>query len=492
MSPLILTLDVGTSSLRTMLYDAQGSALPDAEVQITHSANVTPDGGVELDPEALFANAVRAIDGILSRVPPGQSIAGVATCTLWHSVLGVDATGAAITPLYTWADTRARAAAAELRTRLDQDAVHARTGCFLHPSYLPARLLWLSGAQPEAWRRAARWVSFGEYLHQRLLGTTICSLSMASGTGLLDVHRCVWDREVLDAIGLDPQRLSPLGDAADTVAGLRPEWAARWPALAAVPWLPALGDGACSNVGSGCTSPRRIALMVGTSGALRVVVETPDAPVVPGLWWYRVDRRRPLLGGALSEGGNLVAWMRATLRLDALPDLEAEIAAMAPDAHGLTVLPFLAGERSPGWAAQARGAIAGLSLATHPVEILRAGLEAIAYRFALIQRRLAAVAAPDAEVIASGGALLSSPAWMGMMADVLGRRVVALGEHEASSRGAALLALEALGLLPDIAAVPTTLGATYEPDAARHARYQEGIARQTHLYDLLVETSKTG
>jgi gluconokinase len=489
MSSLILTLDVGTSSLRTMLYDAQGSALSEAEVQITHSAHVTPDGGVELDPEVLFANAVRAIDGILPRVPPGQTIAGVATCTLWHSVLGVDPSGAAITPLYTWADTRATAAAAELRTRLDQDAVHARTGCFLHPSYLPARLLWLSRAQPEAWRRAARWVSFGEYLHQRLLGKAICSISMASGTGLLDVHCCAWDQEVLDAIGLDPQRLSPLGDTADAVAGLRPEWAARWPALAAVPWLPALGDGACSNVGSGCVSARRIALMVGTSGALRVVVETPDAPVMPGLWWYRVDRRRPLLGGALSEGGNLVAWMRATLQLDALPDLEAEIAAMAPDAHGLTVLPFLAGERSPGWAAQARGAIAGLSLATHPVEILRAGLEAIAYRFALIQRRLAAVAAPDAEVIASGGALLSSPAWMGMMADVLGRRVVALGEHEASSRGAALLALEALDLLPDIAAVPTTLGATYEPDAARHARYQEGIARQSHLYELLVKTS---
>src|ERR687886_1771285 len=175
--PLILTLDVGTSSLRTMLYDAQGSALPDAEVQITHGANVTPDGGVELDPEVLFANAVRAIDGILPRVLPGQTIAGVATCTLWHSVLGVDATGAAITPLYTWADTRASAAAAELRTRLDQDVVHARTGCFLHPSYLPARLLWLSRAQPATWRRAARWVSFGEDLHQRLLGKATCSLS---------------------------------------------------------------------------------------------------------------------------------------------------------------------------------------------------------------------------------------------------------------------------------------------------------------------------
>src|SRR5439155_3010671 len=129
--------------------------------------------------------------------------------------------------------------------------------------------------------------------------------------------------------------------------------------------------------------------------------------------------------------------------------------------------------------------------ATQPVEILHAGLEAIAYRFALIHQRLATMASSDAEVIASGGALLGSPAWMGIVADVLGRRVVALGEHEASCRGAALLALEALGLLPDIASAPTALGATYEPDAARHARYEEGIARQTRLYDLLVATSKT-
>src|SRR5437764_15148009 len=156
MCPLILTLDVGTSSPRSMLYDAQGSALPEAEVQITHSVNVTPDGGAELDSAELLANAVRAIDGILARVPPGQTIAGVSTSTLWHSVLGVDTNGAAITPLYTWADTRAHAAAAEVRTRLDQDAVHARTGCFLHPPSRPPPRPGPSGPRPGAGRAARR------------------------------------------------------------------------------------------------------------------------------------------------------------------------------------------------------------------------------------------------------------------------------------------------------------------------------------------------
>ena len=486
MAALILTLDVGTSSLRTMLYDTQGAEVPNAEVQIEHSVHATPDGGAELDPATLFKNTARAIDGILAQLPRGDSIAGVATCTLWHSVLGVDAHGRVLTPLYTWADTRAAAAAAALRAKLDGQAVHARTGCLLHPSYLPARLLWLAQTQPMLWRRAARWLSFGEYLHRRLFGRAICSVSMASGTGLLDVHRCDWDPEVLEAIGLDPSRLSPLGDVADAESGLRPEWAARWPALSKVPWFPAVGDGACSNVGSGCTSPRRIALMVGTSGATRVVADTPDAAVEPGLWCYRVDRKRPLLGGALSEGGNIFAWARSTLQLDALSNLEGEIAAMPPDAHGLTVLPFLAGERSPGWAAEARGAINGLSLTTQPRDILRAVLEAIAYRFALIHQQLDAVAARDAVVIASGGALLHSPAWMTIMADVLNRQVVASGEREASSRGAALLGLEALGLLSSVDAAPAALGAVYTPAPARHARYMQGLARQKELYALLV------
>ena len=115
-----------------------------------------------------------------------------------------------------------------------------------------------------------------------------------------------------------------------------------------------------------------------------------------------------------------------------------------------------------------------------------AGLEAIAYRFALIQQSLATVARPGAVAVASGGALLSSPIWVGIMADLLGREVVASREHEASSRGATLLAPEALGLLRDVVAAPTMLDPSSAPDASRHARYQEAIARQEHLYQLLV------
>ena len=152
------------------------------------------------------------------------------------------------------------------------------------------------------------------------------------------------------------------------------------------------------------------------------------------------------------------------------------------------MLPLWAGERSPGWAADARGAIVGLRLHTRPIEILRAALEAIA----LYCGRLAAIvgaAVPEGrEVIATGGALLRSPTWLQIMADVLGRPVLASAEPEASSRGAALLGLEALGLLPEgIEALPPDIARVYEPIPSHTERYQEAAARQQRLYELLVE-----
>lgn len=484
--PLVLTLDIGTSSLRAMLFDSRGRALADHWAQISYEMRTTPDGGVESDAEVLLARAEEAIDAVLARAGSlAGRIAVVGTSTFWHTLVGV-AGDRAVTPLYTWADTRAAGAAARLRQRLDERAVHARTGCVIHPSYLPARLLWLAEQQPALFAAAERWMSFGEYLHLRWLGQTLCSVGMASGTGLLDQNTRTWDAEVLAALPITVGQLSPLGDLDTPLRGLRPPYARRWPALAEIPWLPALGDGACSNIGCGATTPDRAAVMVGTSTALRVVVPAEQVTIPPGLWCYHVDRRRFVLGGADSNGGNLVHWLLETLRLEPEVLTGSELAGRPADGHGLTMLPFLAGERSPGWNAAARAAIVGLSLHSTPLDILQAALEAVAYRFALMFARLCQALAPPTTIIASGGALLRSPAWMQIIADVLGQPLVASAEPEASSRGAALLALEAIGALSGLEAAPAGLGAHFLPDPGRHERYQAAIARQQQLYALLV------
>ncbi len=481
--PAILAIDLGSSSARASLWDTEGNPLEGTGTQLSYEFRNTPDGGVEADAEELLDLIVRAVDGTLEKADD-TPVEAVAVSTFWHSTLGVDRSGEPTTPVLTWADRRASGAAAELRERLDEGEVHRRTGCVLHSSYLPAKLLWLEREAPEAFARTERFISPGEYLCLKLFGEPRVSTSMASATGLLDQNRKEWDREVLEALPVEEGRLSPISD--EPLRGLSGGWAERWSALRDVPWFPAFGDGACSNIGCGCANRDRLALMVGTSGALRVLWKADSVEIPEGLWCYRPDASRFVMGGALSDGGNLVAWLRETLRLPELEEAEEAVAAMEPDAHGLTFLPLLAGERGPGWTEGASGVVAGLSMATTPAEILRAAMEAVALRFALIAEIIADSLPGERRVIATGGGMLGSPTWRRIMADALGRPVAVSKVEEASSRGAALLALEALGEIDAIEEIEAPLGETVEPDPAHHETYNAALDRQRRLYDATI------
>jgi gluconokinase len=386
-----------------------------------------------------------------------------------------------VTPIFTYADTRNAPDADLLRSELDLPAVHDRTGCLIHSAYLPARFRWLARARPDLLKAARHWLSIGEYLFWEFFRERRVSYSVASWTGLLNRYELSWDQAWLDRLPLEGEQLSPLADVDQPLRGLRAEWAARWPALKDIPWFPAVGDGAAANLGSGCTGPERMALTMGTTGAMRVALDRPIKVVPAGLWIYRLNRAYALLGGATSEGGNVFAWLSKILQLP--PDVEGELAQMAPAAHSLTVLPFVAGERAPGWHDEARASFIGLTLNTRPLDILRAGLEGVAYRFALIHRSIVPQLPPDHQIIVSGSGLLSSPTWMQIMTDVLGCPLIASAEKEATSRGVAILALEALGLDEDR---PAATGTIYHPNSDHHTRYQAALEKQVDLYNKLV------
>jgi gluconokinase len=476
---VIVALDVGTSSARACLYDADGRPVEGRFHQEGYEAATTMDGGSEHDASHLLHAVVACLDRVLA-TPPRSEILGVGVTSFWHGLLGFDAAGQPVTPVFTWADTRAAEAARQLREALGDDAIHARTGCHIHACYWPAKLRWLGQDRSADFRRVARWGSIGEHLELSFFGEAATSMSMASATGLFDQNRLAWDASVLAAAGIDEGQLFAVCDRDEGRRGLRLPWAGRWPALATATWFPAVGDGAASNIGSDCADPTRVALNVGTSAALRVVTDTLLTPP-RGLWSYRIDRRRPIVGGATSEGGNVYAWLRSILHLPDHDELEGALARQEPDAHGLTMLPFLAGERSPGWRSERRAAVAGLSLATSAIDIVRAGLEAVALRLATVYDLLTPLASADHAIIASGGALTRSPAWAQIMADVLGRPLVLSREEEATSRGGALLALESLGRPAAPTGATGAGGETIVPDLARHARYREARTRQHRL-----------
>ncbi len=486
-SPLILSLDIGTSSVRAAIFDRLGRAVEGLEARQPHEIRTTKEGASETDADLLLELVWRSIDAVLAHPGcPKKQIGGVATCTFVGNILGVDRDQKAITPLVTYADTRADREAAKLRTEFDEAEVHDRTGCHFHPAYLPAFFRWFADSEKDLFRRVSRWVTLGEYLELKLFGRASVSFSVASWTGLLDRNRLVWDGPLLKALPIREEHLSPLTDSNIPRQGLLSEFGTRWPALRLVPWFSAWGDGATANVGSGCISSERVALTVGTTSAMRAVVEKPVVYIPSGLWCYRVDGRRSLPGGAMSEGGNIFAWMKDILQLGDLTRLETVLASMEPDGHGLTVLPFLAGERSPGWVGHARATLHGLSQATTSLDILRAGLESVAYRIALVFDLLRQVLPRDPKIVASGGALLGSPAWLQIMTDVLNRSVAVSRVQEVSGRGAALLALEALGALPKLDEAPDFIGQVHHPDMRRHDRYREAMDRQKKLYEKLV------
>jgi gluconokinase len=406
-----VALDVGSSSVRAIAYGEDGEAEPGDAHLAYH----------ELDADHL----VDACRAVLAQVGEGDTLS---ICCFWHSLVAVDEHDRPLAPVLTWRDR------ATALPPLEPEAYHRRTGCFLHPAYWPAKIERFArdGVTP------ARYLSFGDYLLLRLTGEARTSVSTASGTGLFDPNALAWDDETLASLGLTASQLAPLSD--EPVAGV-------WPAL---------GDGACSNVGAGCTTRGRAAVMVGTSAAARVVYESSATEPRPGLFLYRLDDRRFCEGGALSDGGNLHAWLLRTLR-----DVDtSEIADRPPTAHGLTFLPFLGGERSLGWDPNRRGAIQGLTFATTPLDIAQAALEGVCYRLADVLDAIGGIES----VVATGAALLANDAWLQVLTDVLGRPVEVSAVPEGSARGAALVALERLGLPQPSAPIARVL----EPRRERH------------------------
>jgi gluconokinase len=494
--PLALALDVGTSSARATLYDSRGRQIEHVEGRTHYQMTLTQDGGVEIEADRLIGIVCATIDECLleaaTRLPSfGDAIRVVGYSNFWHAMLGVDRDGDAVTPLYNWSDTRSAPDAKALGLRLGADWIHERCGVVPHASYYPAKILWLRRTDPALASKVSRWLSIGEYLYFKIFGRFVCGVSMASGTGLFNPNSNDWDDEMLAAVDVGRDQLSPLAEEREGFNEMRREFAERWPALRRAKWLPAVGDGAASNIGSGCFTRNLIAINVGTSGAMRVCWPAERVNIPQGLWCYRANRRYALIGGALSNAGDVYAWCKRVLRLDDDDEvIESKLAAMKADDHGLTALPFFSGERSTGWHSEARATFTGLNLSADPIEILRASLEAVCYRFAAIYERLKAEATGDTKIIASGGGILNSPVWTRMMADVIGVPVVASAVPEASSRGAAMLALEAFGQIEGLDALETPLGETFEPNSRDHERYLLGRARQERLYDLLIEKGK--
>jgi gluconokinase len=362
-----------------------------------------------------------------------------------------------------------------LRSELDERKIHARTGCMLRASFWPAKLRWLRRTRPRLFHRVARWVSPVEWIYEELFGAAGCNPSMASGTGLYDLRDNRWDSRLFTACGINATQLGALSEIAVADRPLFPE-------LRDINFFTAIGDGAAGNLGCGADAAGRIAINVGTSAAVRTVCRGNRTSSTPfGLFRYVVDHDRTILGGAVSNAGNLRKWCLRELRLEDTSAAEKKTLARSAAANDeSTVLPFWVNERAPTWPENLRGAIIGLSQTSSAAEILRATTCAVYYRLGEILGLIERATGPAEAVIVSGGILRSTPS-LRLLADALGRDLLISPEAEASLRGAAIYVLEQTGCRP----VPLRAAKTVKHIPALAAKHRLRRERQLALEKIL-------
>jgi gluconokinase len=444
----VIGLDVGTTSVKATGFDATGATAGHAEVTYPQFAPGEQDPAVVVD----------AAMQVLEQAGPGP----VACSTAMHGLVALDAHDTPLGPLLTWADTRAAAQADRLRAQHPE--LHDRTGTPLHPMSPLAKLVWFRECEPQIHAAARRWVGLKELVLHRLTGRWLVDWSVASGTGLLDLSTLDWDAEALELAGIDREQLADLVATTDVVGeGV----------------VAGGGDGPLANLGIGAVHHGVAALSIGTSGALRLIVERPVVDPEHRVFCYALTRDRWSVGGAINNGGVVLQWAHDALAPELSIGELLDLASTAPPGcDGLLMAPYLLAERAPHWRSGATASYVGLRRDHGRAHLVRAALEGVCQQLHLVLDSLESAGQEVREIRATGG-FARSRFWRQLLADVLGRSIGFPESHEGSGFGAALLGLQALGEIEsiDVAADHIRIADTVEPDADAAATYAALLPR---------------
>jgi gluconokinase len=462
----VVGVDVGTTAAKVVAFRLLGDAETDvtsaspAAVAVHEYPLVRPRSGWRVqDADVVVAATLTSRAGCVAQLD-GGSVVAVSVSTAMHGLIALDAEARPLTPIVTWADARARDVARELRETPLAASLHARSGTPVHSMSPLTKLRWFAENEPELLARAASWVGLKDLVLHALTGRLVTELSSASGTGMLSIADRTWDAE---AVALSGARLGQLPPVLPTTATLPLDAdVARHVGLpAGTPVVLGAGDGPLGNLGTGAIRPGVAGLSLGTSGALRLVVDHPWADPSGRLFCYAVTEDRWVLGTPISNGGAVVRWagsVFAAERPDAPTeyagppvtdtDLLALAAGVEPGSEGLVMLPFLLAERGPLWDADLRGAYLGIRQHHTRAHFVRAAVEGVAFQLATILDGLDEVE-PVTSIRATGG-VFRSELWREVLSGALGRPLSVTGGAEGSALGAAALGLHAIGLEPTL------------------------------------------
>ncbi len=484
----VLVIDVGTSSMRGIVFGPRGEKL--FSHQVPYRPTYLDGGRVEQDASS-FASA---LVGCASAAGSYSAQAAcpidlVALTSQRSSIAAVDEAGEPLMPFIMWQDTRNAALVEELARQSDR--IFELSGTKVNTVFSGAKMGWIERELPEVAARTRRYATIPELLLHQMTGEWRCDQTYASRSNLMDIRRRCWDEELLSIFGVPGAKLSEIVAPGSAVGAVSSAFAEATGLAAGTPVVSAGGDQQCGALGQGVVEPGSVSIVAGTGAFLETVVDEVPEGLLPNV----VCNASALAGQYTLEASvptccSAFDWYRREF----CPDLSFDdIARIVADEHAVCepalVLPHLQGRGTPDWNPRARGVFAGLDLSVTRGSLLYALLAGI---FTEVRINLDSFEryVPLTRGSISGG-LTQTPEINQLQADIYGFELARQEDAESTARGALISALVGQGVYATAReayeAVAGSLAATaYVPDPAKHGKLVALKGRAEELYNRMV------
>lgn len=469
-------IDIGTTSTKAVLFDDKNCIQAIANEGYP-TFRPAPDRS-EQDPKQILVAVMKAIKQLTVQVETGSHVSYLSFSSAMHALLAVNEQGEPLTSMWLWSDNRAQAQIARLKKEADWQNYYLKTGTPIHPMSPFAKLLWMK-EETTVIESAHKLIGIKEYLFYHLTGQFVIDYSIASATGLFNIHQLTWDTEILARLELDENKLAEPVDVTTAFYIESKQLAEELGLSSDTQLIIGASDGCLANLGTGANAIGEVALTIGTSGAVRMTLDRPYLDPKGQTFCYYLSPGKWVIGGAVNNGGNVIEWLNTLLFEEqnrVYEELPIAMTKTEIGAAGLFFIPYLNGERAPIWDGSARGAFYGLSAFHGKHHLMRAALEGIMYNLKEVLSILEEIGGQTRAIKASGG-FLASPEWAQLAADILGYPLTISDSPESSSLGAVLLVDETHHTFEEHAVIKTdfTNHVRYTPLYKTYLRYRDAL-----------------
>jgi gluconokinase len=481
----LMGVDIGTSSAKAIIMSPTGELI--AEAQEAYSIREPQPGYRVQDPDEVLQAVLLTMKRAIQQLPDINILAGISFSAAMHSLMAVDVNGKPLTPLMLWADTRSIDQSNNIKKALVATELYENCGVPIHPMTPLCKIMWLRENEPVIFTNAHKFISIKEYLFHYLAGEYVIDHSIASSTGLFDIHRLQWYQPALELAGITAEKLSKVVPVFHSYTNLQADAQTFLGIPNSVQVIVGSSDGCLANLGSGVTEDGDVAVTISTSMAVRITSSSPFPDAAQSLFNYAITPDKYICGGGSNNGSLLLHWMAGSILennelLD--PELFMKKALTAPaGCDGLMFLPYLLGERAPVWDANATGIISGFQFHHRQQHLMRALVEGLTMNACIIIERLVNVSGNIRTIKASGG-FTNSQEWVQMLADISNLPVTIDNTGDASAIGAIMIAGFSLGMFEVLGQPFVSKGekTTYYPDRDEHEVYQKNYEAFKRLY----------